>query len=227
MAYIHTVAINHDICKESLWMNWLVVLKWWNVGLCFFSLEASFFVAICHWQPGWPDFLYFDLRKGSLGQKLKRQHALRAVGPTPRNLLRAVKFFGEFDQAVLTGGLCRNKEQAILSISFAPKELLWPDQLLSYPEREPRKMPSPRALRSKLWHDIRKGLRQLAFSFPLWLGPRRHNYANWRHLFTAFRAIKPWDCVECLRLSNLQPAILKISGLIRSKKLFGPRKFFF
>ena len=142
--------------------------------------------------------------------------------------LYRTKFLADFDQAVLTRGLCRNKEQATLTISFAPNELLWPEQLLPYPEREPRKMPFLRALRSKLWHDIRKGLRQLAFSFPLWLGPRRHNYANWRHLFTAFRAIKPWDCVECLRLSNLQPAIPQNIGAFRCQKktFWAPKSFF-
>lgn len=85
-------------------------------------MEKTFFLDFFFWQSfiGSQVGQIFSIstsEEGSLGQKLKRQHSLRAVGPKPRNLLRAVglyrtKFLADFDQAVLTGGLCRNKEQA-------------------------------------------------------------------------------------------------------------------
>ena len=127
-------------------MNWLVVLKSWNVGLWqFFFLEASFFLAICHWQPGWPDFLYFDLRGGLIGSKSEEPARPSGGGTKATQSASGGGTLPDEVSLILTKqwGLCRNKEQATLTISFAP------DQLLPCPEREPRKMPFLRALRSK------------------------------------------------------------------------------
>lgn len=40
-----------------------------------------FFLAIFHWQPGWPDFLYFDLGGGLIGSKIE-EAAFPAGGGT-------------------------------------------------------------------------------------------------------------------------------------------------